>query len=119
MSTTLILPPAAVLNQAAQEMTDAAANVGRVKAIRKARYTLGCGVNIVPTATGFLLPSGSTAGTVHEVSYLGECSCPATHGCYHLAMIEMIELAQRYTYTPITQTVDYETALKEIEELYG
>jgi hypothetical protein len=45
----LALPTPGALDLAAAEMTCAAGeNLIRIRQIRKARYTLGCGINIVP-----------------------------------------------------------------------
>lgn len=124
MSTILILPEAAALDQALTELVCAAGNISRVKALRKARYHLGCGVTIVPTSTGFLLPSGTRANVVHEVSFMGDCSCEAgqaDRGCWHTAAIDLVELAQRYTRprcVPLTQRPEYELALADMNELF-
>ena len=94
----LPLPPAAALDQALTELTAASGGtVATVRALRKARYYLGCGLEIVPTATGFLLPSGTRANVVHEVSFTGSCSCEATGVCWHQQAIALIEQASRYT----------------------
>lgn len=55
-------------------------------AARKAAYHLGRGLEIVRTASGWLVPSGTRAGVVHHVSRNGQCSCEgAAHGrsCWH------------------------------------
>lgn len=121
----LALPPAAALDQALTELTaQHGSNVSTVKALRKARYYLGCGLEIVTTDRAFLIPSGTRANVVHEVAFTGECSCEAHGTCWHQQAIALVERAQKYTIPmgariAARRAVSYEQAKREIDELWA
>jgi hypothetical protein len=115
---TLSLPPAAALDQALTELTAASGGeISRVKALRKARFHLA-DLRIVPTATGFLVPSGTRTNIIHEVSFTGGCSCEASGVCWHQVAVELIEQAQRYTLPTVARfSRDVDSARAELERI--
>jgi hypothetical protein len=125
---TLSLPPAAALDQALTELTAASGGeISRVKALRKARFHLAGEPRIVPTATGFLMPSGSRTNVIHEVSFAGTCSCEASGRCWHQTAIELVETAQRFTLPALqplgerlaqARSVAWQRAKAEMNELF-
>lgn len=104
MATTLILPPATAIADAAAELTRAALAAGNVKrqiALNKASYDLlVLQPAIVPVPGGFLVPSSSRAGVIHRVDTVNGCDCEAGRNgraCRHATAIEIIEQAQQRT----------------------
>ena len=104
MATTLILPPAPAIADAAAELTRAAVAAGDTKrqiAINKASYdllVLQPAIAVVPG--GFLVPSTSRAGLVHRVDTVSGCDCEAGRNgrsCRHKVAIELVEQAQQHT----------------------
>jgi hypothetical protein len=85
----LSLPPLEVIGRAVAELsTEAGGEASRVKALNKAQYHLAVGhLPIVPTVSGFLVPSGTRAGVIHRVSTAnGTCDCEAgsnSRYCWH------------------------------------
>jgi hypothetical protein len=127
MSTVLSLPPIAILAESAADLAEQAADASHARAINKAAYYLHTGLDIVPTAHGFLIPSGSRTGVVHRISNVGGCDCEAAakgNVCWHSAAISILEEAQKYTRPtmPALPMGDKLTrarkALAEINELF-
>lgn len=103
------LPPSEIIGRAAAELGAAAGDdAARCRAIRKAAYhMLTSGLIIVPTLSGFLVPSGSRCGTIHNVSTVNGCSCEAaTAGrrCWHVEVINLLEQSARYTMPRLVAT---------------
>lgn len=96
----ITLPPAAALESAARELTDAAIAAGDVKrqiSINKAQYDLLMGAQIMRVSGAYLMPSSSRAGLVHRLDDLAGCDCEAGRAgkaCRHRTALEIIELAQ-------------------------
>ena len=104
MSTTIILPPAAAIEVAANELTAIAAAAGNVKrqiALNKACYDLLLNApRIVRVSGGYLMPSTSRAGLIHRLDDLNGCDCEAGRAgrtCRHAVALEVIEQAQTRT----------------------
>lgn len=139
---TLTMPSLEALANAAKELSNAAREAGDkagMHAVDKAIYHLTLGLEVVETAGGYLVPSGTRADVVHRVSETHGCNCEAaTAGrqCWHAAAVEIIEAAQYLTGatelvaepaddTPlqparrnVPRAVSLEKALAEINELY-
>jgi len=129
------LPPSEIIGRAAQELVAAASHdAARVRAITKAQYhMLTSDLMIVPTLSGFLVPSGSRAGTIHRVSTVNGCSCEAAQAgrrCWHVEVINLLEQAAKYTMPRIVaqplgvriasiSAAAYARAVAEMDELFG
>ncbi len=121
-------PPSEIIGRAAAELVVAAGDdAAKARAITKAQYhLLTSDLMIVPTLSGFLVPSGSRAGTIHRVSTVNGCSCEAAQAgrhCWHVEVINVLEQAARYTMPrivakPLGQRISAARALAEINELY-
>lgn len=94
----LILPPMSALNEAAAELVAVAGeDRATANALNKAIFYLGEGVVVRPTTGGFLIPSGTRAGTIHRISTAYGCGCEAGckgKPCWHAALIAIVEQAQ-------------------------
>lgn len=100
------LPPSEIIGRAAAELLAAAGDdASRCRAIRKAQYhMLTSGLIIVPTVSGFLVPSGSRGGIIHNVSTINGCSCEARRVCWHVEVINLLEQSARYTMPRLVPT---------------
>lgn len=108
-------------------------------AVNKAIYQLATGAQIVATAGGYLVPSGTRGGVVHRVSESHGCSCEAAAAgreCWHAAAVAIVEAARptepaqpapptRPAQAPVQaerrnvpRAVTLETAMREIAELF-
>ena len=101
---TIILPPNAAIEVAANELTQAAIEAGNTKrqiAINKAAYDLLLNQpQIVRVSGGYLMPSTSRAGLIHRLDDLHGCDCEAGRAgrtCRHAVALEVIEQAQTRT----------------------
>lgn len=122
------LPPMATLNDAAAELAAAAGDDrATVNAVNKAIWYLGEGVVIRPTTGGFLIPSGTRAGTVHRISTTYGCGCESGckgKPCWHAALIAIVEQAQTRA-LPMSdriaaaRKIAREKAEREMAELFG
>jgi len=128
LSTNLILPPMATLNDAAAELVAAAGeDRAAANAINKAIFYLGEGVVVRPTTGGFLIPSGTRAGTIHRISTAYGCGCEAgSKGkpCWHAALIAIVEQAQTRALPMVdriaaARRVAQEKAAREMAELFA
>lgn len=105
------LPPSEVIGRAVAELAEeAGGEANKVRALSKAQYHMLMGdLPIVPTVSGFLVPSGSRAGVIHRVSTAsGACDCEAgqrNRYCWHLAVIHVLERCAQYATLRITQKV--------------
>lgn len=104
MPTTIILPPNAAIEAAANELSAAAVAAGNTKrqiALNKAAYDLLLNQpRIVRVSGGYLMPSTSRAGLIHRLDDLNGCDCEAGRAgriCRHATAIEIIEAAQTRT----------------------
>jgi hypothetical protein len=62
---------------------------------------------IVPTVSGFLVPSGSRGGVIHNVSTVNGCSCESglkSGRCWHVEVINLLEQSARYTMPRLVPT---------------
>lgn len=89
---TLQMPSEPAIDRAAARLMEGATPKEQ-RQIAKAQYQLRKGLAIIATADGALLIPSATTGTVHRLTSLGQCSCPATRGCYHDKMRQILELA--------------------------
>lgn len=122
MATTLSLPPIAVLAESAAALAQQAMGAAQVHALNKAALALHQGLEITPTAGGFLIPSGTRGGVVHRVSTLYGCSCEAGRkgqACWHSASIQIIEHAQMRAIPIVDRLAAYRKAKAEMDELFA
>lgn len=122
------LPPMATLNDAAAELVAAAGDDrATANAVNKAIWYLGEGVVIRSTTGGFLIPSGTRAGTIHRISTAYGCQCEAGakgKPCWHAALIAIVEQAQTRA-LPMSDRIAAarararEKADREMAELYN
>ena len=115
MATTIILPPAAAIETAANELRAAAeGNSKRLGAINKASYDLlVLQPRIVRVQGGYLIPSTSRGGIVHRLDDLNGCDCEAGRKgcqCRHAVALELIEEAHTHTIPalPVRRSSDAE-----------
>jgi hypothetical protein len=80
------------------------ANAAERRALDKAYYVLGCGMNIV-TCGGALLIPGSK-GDIYRVSPDGSCNCPASGRCYHQGIADLIIEAQAHSCYTMPNLID-------------
>lgn len=123
------LPPSETIGRAAAELVSAAGDDSpRIKAINKAQYHMLAGdLVIVPTVSGFLVPSGTRGGVIHRVSTVHGCDCEAGQRgrvCWHATAIALLEQAAKYTMPRIIQRPpaarpSYERAVAEVNELFA
>lgn len=103
------LPPSEVIGRAVKELAEeAGGEAAKVRALNKAQYHLAIGhLPIVPTVSGFLVPSGTRAGVIHRVSTVNHtCDCEAGQSgkwCWHMATIAVLERCAKYAMPRITQ----------------
>jgi hypothetical protein len=128
MATTIILPPAAAIETAANELRAAAeGNNKRLVALNKASYDLlVLQPQIVRIAGAYLVPSTSRGGLVHRVDDLNGCDCEAGRKgcqCRHAVALELIEEAHTHTIPalPVRRSSDaeYLRACAEMNELFA
>ena len=121
----LILPPAEILQRSAATLAaNAAGNTPRLHALSKAGYYLALGeAAIVETFGGFFVASATRPGTVHRVDHLHGCSCEAGskgRPCWHAALVEIVEDAQRFTMPKLTSRRVVDAELDRLSaELFG
>lgn len=121
MSTTLILPPIAVLASAAAELVNTTTSTAEQHALNKAAMHLHEGISIMPTHGGFLIPSGSRGGIIHRIDNVNGCSCEAGRSgkvCWHTQLIKIIEQAQTRAISPVDRIAARRKALELINELF-
>lgn len=100
MSTTIILPPLELLDQAAAHLVNLASDASHERALNKALWHLQSAIEIRQTSGAFLMPSGTRAGVIHRISHTFGCDCQAAARgvvCWHSAAIAIIEEAAKYT----------------------
>ena len=123
----LILPPAEIVGRATAELVEQAGyDSALVRALNKAQYHMTIGeLPIVPTISGFLLPSGTRAGVIHRVSTVHGCDCEAGRAarhCWHAQVICIMEQAAKYTMPRLVKRdtrAAYEAAVAAMDELYS
>lgn len=96
MSTTIILPPIAILAESAAALVAETTDKARVNALNKACLMLHEGVAPTPTHGGFLIES-RTRAMVHRVDSVTGCGCEAgqaQRSCWHRALLDIIAHAQ-------------------------
>ncbi len=128
MATTVILPPAAAIETAANELRAAAeGNNKRLVALNKASYDLlVLQPQIVRIVGAYLVPSTSRAGLVHRVDDVDSCDCEAGRvgrPCRHTVALELIEQAQTHTIPALpvrrTSDADYLRTCSDMNELFA
>lgn len=100
MDAQIILPPLANLDAAAAHLIDLASDSSHERALNKALWNLGTGLEIRSTTGGFLVPSCTRTTVIHRVSTVFGCNCEAAGKgliCWHSAAIAIVEEAQRHT----------------------
>jgi hypothetical protein len=122
MATILSLPPIAILASAAAELVEETTDRALINALNKAILHLHEGIEITPTAGGYLLPSGTRGGVVHRVSTVHGCSCEAgqkQRQCWHAATLTIIEKAQTRAIPMGDRLAARRKALAEMDELFA
>ena len=129
MATTIILPPAAAVETAVNELRAAAgSDAKRLAALNKAQYDLLLlQPQILRVSGAYLVPSTTRAGLIHRVADVGGCDCEAGrsgHNCRHAVAIELIEQANMHTMPALATSPDakrdaYERALAAMNELFA
>jgi hypothetical protein len=124
----LPLPPISLLAETAAELATAAQDAGdtaNMHALNKATGQLHAGTVPVVTAGGFLVESRTRGGVVHRVSNVHGCSCEAGRAgrpCWHISLIEIIEVAQQRALPVVPVAVriaQRRQALVEMDELFA
>ena len=126
MATTIILPPAAAIETAANELRAGAAPK-RLAVLNRAQYDLlVLQPAIVRISGAYLMPSTSRGGIVHRIDDVNGCDCEAGRKgcqCRHVVALEIIEQAQTHTMPslPTRQYTDaeYANALAAMDELFA
>lgn len=121
------LPPVETIGRATAELVEAAGDdASLVRALNKAQYHMTVGdLPIVPTLSGFLIPSGTRAGVIHRVSTVHGCDCEAGRAqrhCWHQQVIRIMEQASRYTMPRLVKRdtrAAYAEAVAAMDELYS
>ena len=119
MSTAISLPPAALLSDAAIALLRTAPTAAARRAIDKALWNLGTGVEIRSTSGGFLIASGTRANVIYRISTTDGCSCPAGasgRGCWHAAALAIIVEAQRHTRPTVARLISAARAKVQLED---
>ncbi len=128
MATTIILPPAAAVETAVNELRAAAgSDARRLAALNKAQYDLLVLAPVIVRISGaYLVPSTSRGGIVHRVDDLSGCDCEAGRKgvqCRHVVALELIEQANMHTMPSLpTRTVsdaEYLRICDEMNALYA
>lgn len=123
----ITLPRFDILSDAGRALIDAAGENGaRRRALDKALWHLAHGIEILPVAGGFLMPSGTRGGIIHRISSAGHCSCEAHAAgreCWHLAALAIVEQAQMRS-IPVQVRIAvarerHAQAMREVEELFA
>ncbi len=123
----LSLPPVETVGRVVAELVEAAGeDTALVRALNKAQYHMTIGeLPIVPTVSGFLLPSGTRAGVIHRVSTVNGCDCEAGRAgrhCWHQQVICILEQAAKYSMPRLIKRdtrAAYEAAVAAMDELYA
>jgi hypothetical protein len=118
----LSLPPIAILAESAADLAEQAADASHARAINKAIYHMHTGLEIFPTAHGFLVPSGTRSSVIHRISNVGGCDCEAAQqqrACWHAAAIAIIEKAQTRAIPVVDRIAARRKALIEMDELFA
>lgn len=121
MTSILTLPPIEVLASAAAELVEATQDRPQINALNRAALMLHNGVDITPTAGGFLVES-RTRNMVHRVSTVHGCGCEAGasgKACWHAQLIRIIEKAQQRSIPMGDRLAARRKALVEMDELYN
>lgn len=64
--------------------------------IDKAAHALHKGLDIVATTDGALLIPSASRATTYRLTAMGVCSCPASAGCYHQKMQDILITAHAH-----------------------
>lgn len=119
MATTIILPPAAAIETAANDLRAGAAPK-RLAVLNRAQYDLLILTpQIVRISGGYLVPSTSRGGIIHRVDDLNGCDCEAGRKgtpCRHVAALELIE---RCAMRPSASDAEYAKACADMDELFA
>ncbi len=123
----LSLPPVETVGRVVAELVEAAGeDTALVRALNKAQYHMTIGeLPIVPTVSGFLLPSGTRAGVIHRVSTVNGCDCEAgraSRHCWHQQVIRIMEQAAHHTMPRLVKRsteAQYRAAVEAMDELFS
>ena len=123
------LPPSEVIGRAVAELaTEAGGDASRCRALNKAQYHMTVGdLPIVPTVSGFLVPSGTRAGVIHRVSTADgfKCDCEAganSRNCWHAEVIRILERCAQYSMPRLVKkstAEQYAAAVAAMDELFA